>query len=201
MNNGHIKALKNGTTHVYLRSANNQLIYDRVEVVVSSKRITSSEYTVWHNDEEANNLASVDFNYIIDINDKTTLDKVFAKLDNDIKNLKVYSAGVEITNYSQYAGTGMIIKLEMNNIVYDEVTVIVRGDNGSIEKPGNGIITATDYSTLSALIAGRKKKTPMLVLTYDLNKNKLLTVTDLSPISLYIAGRAKFKNLNELGKS
>ena len=36
---------------------------------------------------------------------------------------------------------------------------------------------------------------------YDLNKNKLLTVTDLSPISLYIAGRAKFKNLNELGKS
>ena len=66
------------------------------------------------------------------------------------------------------------------------------------EKPGNGIITATDYATLSSILAGLTVKTPIISLLYDLNKNKILTVTDLSPMSLYIAGKATFTNLNGL---
>ena len=92
----------------------------------------------------------------------------------------------------------MIIKLVINDHVYDEVIIIVRGDNGTVEKPGNGIITSTDYATLSSLLAGLTLKTPMTSLLYDLNKNKILTVTDLSPLSLYIAGKATFSDLNGL---
>jgi hypothetical protein len=198
INNGTVKALKNGVTYVYLRSASNPLIYDRVEINVSLKRITSSVYEVWHTDDEPNELAEVDFSYVIGIDDKTTIDTVISNLDNDIKNIKVYSSDIEITNYSNFAGTGMIIKLVINEKEYDQVVVVVRGDNGTIEKPGNGIITSTDYATLSSILAGLTLKTPMTSLLYDLNKNKILTVTDLSPLSLFIAGKATFTNLNGL---
>ena len=92
----------------------------------------------------------------------------------------------------------MILKLIINDHIYDEVVIVVRGDNGTLEKPGNGIITSTDYATLSSILAGRTLKTPITSLLYDLNKNKILTVTDLSPLSLYIAGKATFSDLNGL---
>ena len=198
IDNGVVKALKNGITYVYLRSQTNPLIYDRVEINVSLKRITSSEYQVWHTDDEPNELAEVEFSYIIGINDKTTIDNVINNLDNDIKTIKVYSGETELTNYSSFAGTGMIIKLIINDIEYDSVVVIVRGDNGTVDRPGNGIITSTDYATLSSILAGLTVKTPIVSLLYDLNKNKILTVTDLSPMSLYIAGKATFTDLNGL---
>jgi hypothetical protein len=92
----------------------------------------------------------------------------------------------------------MKIKLIINDIVYDELIIIVRGDNWTVDKPGNGIITSTDYATLASILAGLTIKTPIINLLYDLNKNKILTVTDLSPMSLYIAGKATFTNLNGL---
>ena len=92
----------------------------------------------------------------------------------------------------------MTLSLVMNNVVYDEVVIVVRGDNGTVDKPGNGIITSTDYATLSSILAGLTVKTPIVSLLYDLNKNRILTVTDLSPMSLYIAGKATFTNLNGL---
>ena len=103
-----------------------------------------------------------------------------------------------ITNANTFVGTGMILKLIINDHVYDEVVIVIRGDNGTVEKPGNGIITSTDYATLSSILAGLTLKTPMTSLLYDLNKNKILTVTDLSPLSLFIAGKATFTNLNGL---
>ena len=126
------------------------------------------------------------------------IDDFFTNFDNNVEYLKVYSNGELVTNQTSFVGSGMIIKLVINDHVYDELVIVVRGDNGTIDKPGNGIITSTDYATLSSLLAGLTLKTPMTSLLYDLNKNKILTVTDLSPLSLYIAGKATFSDLNGL---
>jgi hypothetical protein len=194
--NGKITGVSNGVTYVYVISKHNDKISDWIKVNVSTTKLISPDYTIWRVGESENNLASVDFSYVIGANDKTTIDDFFTHFENNVEYLKVYSNGTLVTNQTSYVGTGMIIKLVIDNHVYDELIIIVRGDNGTLEKPGNGIITSTDYATLSSILAGLTIKTPIINLLYDLNKNKILTVTDLSPMSLYIAGKATFTNLN-----
>ena len=196
--NGEIKGIGNGITYVYVISKHNSKVFDWIKVNVASTKITSNVYNIWRVGDSENDLANVDFSYVIGANDKTSVDDFFINFDNNVEYLKVYSNGELVTNQTSFVGTGMIIKLVINDHVYDELVIIVRGDNGTVEKPGNGIITSTDYATLSSLLAGLTLKTPMTSLLYDLNKNKILTVTDLSPLSLYIAGKATFTNLNGL---
>jgi hypothetical protein len=172
--------------------------HDWIKVNVASTKITSQVYNVWHLGDSENNLASVDFSYVIGANDKTQIDDFINNFDNNREHLKVFNNSEMYEDYSAYVGTGMKIKLIINDIVYDELIIIVRGDNGTVDKPGNGIITSTDYATLASILAGLTIKTPIINLLYDLNKNKILTVTDLSPMSLYIAGKATFTNLNGL---
>ena len=195
--NGKITGVSEGITYVFITSTVANAVTDYVLVYVSSKYITSDVYTVWHLGESENELANVDFSYVIGANDKTTYEQFKQNFNNNPDNLVVKSAGKEI-NLFDYVGTGMTLSLVMNNVVYDSVVIVVRGDNGTVDKPGNGIITSTDYATLSSILAGLTVKTPIISLLYDLNKNKILTVTDLSPMSLYIAGKATFTNLNGL---
>jgi hypothetical protein len=196
--NGMITAVGNGITYVYVVSSHNERVFDWIRVNVANTRITSQIYDIWHLGESENNLVSVDFSYVIGANDKTTIDSFLDNFDNNRDNLCIYKANELYEDYSAYVGTGMIIKLVINGHEYDELTIIIRGDNGTVDKPGNGIITSTDYATLSSILAGLTIKTPIINLLYDLNKNKILTVTDLSPMSLYIAGKATFTNLNGL---
>ena len=194
---GKVTGISEGITYVYITSTVADAVNDYVLVYVSSKYITSDIYTVWHVGDSDNELATVSFNYVIGANDKTSYEEFKYKFNNNPDNLIVKSNGKEI-NLSDYVGSGMTLSLVMNNVVYDEVVIVVRGDNGTLEKPGNGIITSTDYATLAAILAGITPKTEIISLLYDLNKNKILTVTDLSPISLYIAGKASFTDLNGL---
>ncbi len=195
---GKITAVSEGVTYVYVSSKTKPSVNDMIKVNVASTKLKSDDYMIWRVGDSENNLASVNFSYVIGANDKTSIDDFFTHFDNNLEYLKVYSVGTLVTNQTTYVGTGMIIKLEIDNHVYDELTIIVRGDNGTVDKPGNGIITSTDYATLSSILAGLTVKTPIVSLLYDLNKNKILTVTDLSPMSLYIAGKATFTNLNGL---
>ena len=196
--NGEITGVGNGVTYVYVVSSHNSKIYDWIKVNVASTKISSSVYKVWHLGESENELASVDFSYTIGVNDKTSVEEYVKNFDNNPEHLYVFSGSEMVTNANTFVGTGMKLKLIINDHIYDEVVIVVRGDNGTVEKPGNGIITSTDYATLSSILAGLTLKTPMTSLLYDLNKNKILTVTDLSPLSLYIAGKATFTNLNGL---
>ena len=196
--NGEITGVGNGITYVYIINEHDESIYDWIKVNVASTKISSSIYTVWHLGDSENDLASVDFSYVIGANDKTQIDEFIDKFDNNREHLKVFDGDTMYEDYSKYVGTGMKLKLIINNVIYDEIVIVVRGDNGTVNKPGNGIITATDYATLSSILAGLTLKTPIISILYDLNKNKILTVTDLSPISLYIAGKATFSDLNGL---
>ena len=195
--NGKITGVSEGITYVYITSTVAEPVRDYILVYVSNKIITSSVYTVWHLGNSENDLANVDFSYTIGANDKVTVEEFVQNFDNNPDNLRVV-ANDEIVSNGDFVGTGMKLQLIINEHLYDELVIVVRGDNGTVEKPGNGIITSTDYATLSSLLAGLTLKTPMTSLLYDLNKNKILTVTDLSPLSLYIAGKATFTNLNGL---
>ena len=195
--NGKITGVGEGITYAYITSTVSEPVRDYILVYVSNKIITSSVYDVWHLGESENDLANVDFSYVIGINDKTTVEDFVQNFDNNPDNLVVIS-NEEKKGNGDFVGSGMKLQLIINDHIYDEVVIVVRGDNGSVDKPGNGIVTSTDYATLSSLLAGLTLKTPMTSLLYDLNKNKILTVTDLSPLSLYIAGKATFTDLNGL---
>ena len=84
----------------------------------------------------------------------------------------------------------MIIKLMIDKVVYDELTIVVRGDMN-----GDGYITVADQTTVKNMILGKVEKTFINQKAADVTLDSMITVADMTKVKNYILGTES--SLNE----
>ncbi|MDE5586914.1 MAG: hypothetical protein K2I72_00920, partial [Bacilli bacterium] len=128
--------------------------------------------------------------YVIGMDPKTKKVDFIPNFLNDPDTLHVYgSDGVEITDPDKFIGSYMVIKLEIDNYVYDELVITVRGDLN-----GDGLVTAADNILSKNYVLGKKQVDFLVTKIGDINGDGLLTAPDIIRIKNYILGK---KGLNE----
>ena len=85
----------------------------------------------------------------------------------------------------------MKIKLVINDKVYDELNIIVRGDVN-----GDGMITVSDTALFNKMILGSKEATYLLLKASDINLDGFITVADMTKTNNYIL--LKITTLNDV---
>ena len=185
---GKVKGIAEGKTIVEIQSVKDPGIKGEVTVHVLDKKISSDTYKVAHKDETDNPYNLYNLDYTAGFEQKTTINDFLDNFNNPATYLHVYENNVEITDYTRYVGSAMILKLEIGGKTYDEITIIVKGDMGTYDSPGNGIVTATDRNSISQVVAGLETLTDLKKAMMDIDDNALVTATDLSSVSSFIAG-------------
>ncbi len=101
---------------------------------------------------------------------------------NPKEYLKMYKEdGSEITDEKTFTMTGGIIKLEINNYVYDELRIIIRGD---ITKDGK--VNVTDKTKLTNFIIKTTTLDVYEQLAADVTKDGKVNVTDKTKLTNFI---------------
>ena len=124
--------------------------------------------------------------YVIGISPATLIEKFLPKFENEINMLHVYDkSGVEVQQEEgkeELIGTTMKITLEENGYVYDELTIIVRGDI-----TGDGKVNISDKAKLSSTLAKVITLTPSEQLAADITFDGKVNISDKAKLSSYLA--------------
>ena len=185
---GKVTGVKEGVTKVEIRSDKDPDIKGIVSVYVLSKTITSDKYYVVRKDNTSDPYNLYNLDHVFGTQPMTKIDDFLDNFDNPATYLHVYSNGVELTDYSQYVGSALTLKLEIAGKTYDEITIIIKGDYGTLDNPGDGLVKATDYSNIDNYLLGKLTKSDLINACFDINSDGLVTATDHSNISKYIVG-------------
>ena len=78
----------------------------------------------------------------------------------------------------------MVIKLIINDVVYDELVIIVRGDMN-----GDSYITVADQTTIKNMILGKAEKTFVALKAADVTLDEMVTVADMTKVKNFILGK------------
>ena len=157
--------------YINVVSKNNPNVKTKIKVMVEITKISSNKYEV-----KRDNL-----NYIPNIDLKTNIEQFLNNLDNDNKYLHVYSNQEEITNYENFVGTTMQIKLENNNKVYDTLDIVVLGD-----VDGNGKCISSDYRLINKYLLNQIELTGSKFIAGDVNKDGIIDNLDYDMINKYV---------------
>lgn len=142
--------------------------YDECAVFVTATNIESNVYTV--------NQAQ---GYLLGVKEGTSVAQLEGMLNNDVDNIHVYYEGTEYTGDS--LRTGMEVKLIVNGITTDMLTIVVTG-----ECNGDGYITITDYTLIRLDILQLKALSGAFIAAADINNDGNITITDYTLIRLHI---------------
>ena len=120
--------------------------------------------------------------YITEIDIKTKLQDFLDNLDNDNRFLHVYdSKGVEIKDYTKFAGTNMKVTLENNGHTYDYLYLVVNGDS-----TGDGYANVQDTTSIKNHINKKQTLKNHEFLAADINHDGFVNVQDSTYVSNYI---------------
>jgi len=145
----------------------------QMTVTVVNNLITSDIYDVEEKETEK---------IIIGADEGETLKDFIDKLSNEESMINIYDKeGNLIQDKTQVVKTGLIVKLEINNIVYDEVIMIVRGDLN-----GDGIIDVSDKVALVNSILLIEEITDYRIYACDLELDGMIDVSDKVKLVNYI---------------
>ena len=179
---GLIKGLTAGETTVTVKVTENPNIEETITVKVNSKEIESETYSVEEKD---------DVKIVIGMEKGVTLEELINSLKNTNDYLNIYdSTGNKITDYTQVVATGLVVKLEVQDKVYDEATIVLRGDIN-----GDGMITGIDQTMVKNIVLEKIERTYVLDKASDVTFDDLITGTDITKIKNYIL--EKITSLNE----
>ena len=82
----------------------------------------------------------------------------------------------------------MIIKLIINDVIYDELLIAVRGD-----LTGDGIVNVTDYNKLNSKLLKATELGYIETIAADTSHDGILNVTDYNKLNSYL-----LKNISTL---
>jgi len=177
VDNGVITGVDFGETIISVTSVANPSLVKTIYVIVMNLEITSAVYDVQRFDEEAE-----DEDYVIGIEPLTSYDDFIEQFDNIPSLLKIYDKeGNLIEDPDRYIGTGMKLTLELDDVIYDHVWIVVRGDVN-----GDGCVTTADLSLLSAHLLETVLIEGITLLAVDLNRDDVITTGDLSILASYL---------------
>ena len=117
-----------------------------------------------------------DLKYISRVSPNTTAEFFKSHIDTN-GTMKVANKQGKIIKDNELVGTGYKLQVEYKGIIY-EYQIIVRGDID-----GNGLITATDLSSLNQALINKIKLTGILQRAADIDYDGAITVTDLSSMN------------------
>lgn len=124
--------------------------------------------------------------YIKTVADLQTVTDLKNQLDNDNSKLQVWSAdNTTMLGDSDRVGTGMIVKLFVNNVMTDSKIVIVLGDT-----TGDGKLNMNDVSRIINHYLGRSLLVDAQLVAADVDKNSKVNMTDVSRVINHYLSRA-----------
>ena len=128
---GLITGIAPGTTTIKVELTSDNTIYKTISVTVLSNELLSGSLSV-----QTMPLGRI----VIGEEPQTALEDFLSKINNPSEYIKVYDMNDELVeDTTEFAKTGMKIKLVINNEVIDEAYVVVRGD-----LDGDGYVDASD---------------------------------------------------------
>ena len=117
-----------------------------------------------------------DVKYISRVSPNTTSEFFMSHIDTN-GTMTVLNKQGKIIKENELVGTGYKLQVEYKGVIY-EYQIVVRGDID-----GNGIITATDLSSLNQALINKIKLTGILQRAADIDYDGSITVTDLSSMN------------------
>lgn len=102
-------------------------------------------------------------------------------MTNPNEYIKIYDSEDNELSEDDIVKTGLIIKLEINGIVHDEATIIIRGDINE-----DGLVNVIDKSLLSEHILRLNNIEGYRTYAADIDSNDSINVVDKSKLSEYI---------------
>jgi hypothetical protein len=171
---GNITGVGIGYAVIKVQSTYDEFIFDTVTVNVMNNVIKSEIYDI--------NREIEDYEYIIGMRDKTTIENFVNGLDNTPSTIHIFDKDDnEITDLKSIIGTYMKVQLIIRDTVMDELTIVVRGDPS-----GDGYITAVDATNV--LMEMNESSNDLYKhLSIDINRDNYVTAVDFSEILLGMA--------------
>jgi hypothetical protein len=163
---GQVIACSPGTATISVSAGN---VLSTCDVMVVPSEILSDKYII---DRENGLLKGVWTN--------TTMDELRTWLDNDAVNIEVYKDGQP--HVSGHVGTGMIVRLVVNNEVKDELKIMIVGDVS-----GDGLTGVYEYTLARLHLLGAARPATNTALL-DINADGKISITDYTLIRLEILG-------------
>ncbi len=191
--NGTVTAQSLGDTILTVSSKKNPEVKKIVNISVLNLKITSHIYDVRR---DVINLLQENAipNIVIGADDGETLDVFLSKLDNNENLIKFYDIeGQKIEDLTETpVATGIVIRLEYNDKVYDEAYMAVRGENTQ-----DGMIDIDDLDLTKKQILGKVNHEPdsLIYKVTDIDENEDVDIDDFTNILGHILG--KIKSLNQ----
>ena len=112
----------------------------------------------------------------------TTVDDFLSNLKNERENLKVYeSTETNVVENEENVKTKYIVKLVINNITYDQLNLVVKGDID-----GDGYITVADVTLAENSILRLSKLDKIEFVAADIDVDNYVTVADVTKMQNYI---------------
>lgn len=110
-----------------------------------------------------------------------TIQNYLAQYQNELENLHIYDEhGNEVINPQELVKTNMTIKLIIDDIIYDELTIIVKGDLN-----GDGKVNLIDYLMIQKYLTRILNFNSIQLLAGDINLDDLVTTPDFTFIRDY----------------
>ena len=161
--------IDNKTDNLNTKNSNNT---DKSDYKEEQKElIKSNKYIINHDNKTINNIEL-----------KTNINDFISNIVNIKDYLHIYDLNNnEINDYTTYIGTGMKIKLENDNKIYDELEVVVLGDID-----GNGKCMSSDYRLVNKHILGQIELIGSKYFAADVNKDNIINNNDYELINKYI---------------
>ena len=178
---GNITGVGMGYAVIKVQSIYDEFIFDTVTVNVMNNIIRSDVYDI--------NRDVADYEYVIGMEPKTSIEDFVSNLDNTPSTIHIYDRDLnEITDLKNYVGSYMKVRLVIRGAIMDELTILVRGDSS-----GDGLVTAVDNSTITDVILFKKTdyfKTKIL----DFNHDGFINAVDNSIMTAYILKTGNYLN-------
>lgn len=167
--NNNLQTGNNEITITVVDEDNNSNTY-KINVVLGLRKIMS-------------NIHIIDDNYVLTIAENKTALDVKNDMINPNNTLKIYDLSNNEVSDSDVVGTGCIIKLEINGIVYDSKILIVKGDLN-----GDGEIGVSDIIKIRLHILETSILNSFELKAADTNEDDDIGVADLIQIRSHILG-------------
>ena len=121
---------------------------------------------------------------LLPLNQAQKLSDFISNFDNSSNTLYVYDKyGNHMTMNETIIGSHMVMKLIVDGIVYDELTIVVREDFN-----GNGFVSITDLVYSKNTILGINEETYIVNKIGDITLDGYISVTDLMAVKNYMLG-------------
>lgn len=180
---GKLIAHQPGVAEITVTANDHSHLVSKTYVEVMASLLIESEILDIERDvfeEEESDIPS----YVIGSKDYLTIAEYLELFTNEVTTLFIYDQDDNlITDVENVlVGSYMRIKLIVNNIVYDELLIIVRGDGD-----GNGVITINDVSILETSLTESDEFSKISILIFDVDGNDVPTINDVSILEMYLS--------------